>query len=228
MGDSITFTWRASQNADKWVRYSNTLLVSLNNRIYFREHQPPEHGDSAYLTVSDRVRAPAVTSPCFAVPEPQLQESRSDISSVYTISRPDDGKGGDDTIADSYLVCAISCYSCYPIPTFLNSSVSLSSHTLSNFICFPEIPSGLWARHPILTAERTRCMDYDEKWVRSLQLERGLCMVVTCDLPLRRQQRSAGRALLCRADCVNRPIGQSTRHYNLSRFCVDCEYPMSL
>ncbi|KAI9451309.1 hypothetical protein BJY52DRAFT_120522 [Lactarius psammicola] len=83
--------------------YSNTLLVSLNNRIYFREHQPPEHGDSAYLTVSDRVCTTAVTPPCFAIPEPQLRESRGDIFSIYTTSRTDNGKGSDDTIVNSYL-----------------------------------------------------------------------------------------------------------------------------
>ncbi|KAI9450729.1 hypothetical protein BJY52DRAFT_1215388 [Lactarius psammicola] len=32
----------------------NTLLVSLNNRIYFRDHKPPGHGDSAFVTVSSR------------------------------------------------------------------------------------------------------------------------------------------------------------------------------
>ncbi|KAI9445944.1 hypothetical protein H4582DRAFT_2069308 [Lactarius indigo] len=92
--------------------YSNTLLVSLNNRIYFREHELPGHGDCAYLTVSDRVRAAVPTPPFFAVHEPRLQESK------------------------------VSCDSSYPIPMFLTDSVSLSSHTISNVIRFPETPNG--------------------------------------------------------------------------------------
>ncbi|KAI9445949.1 hypothetical protein H4582DRAFT_2069312 [Lactarius indigo] len=78
--------------------YSNTLLVSLNNRIYFREHKPPGHGDSAYLTVSNRVRATALSSgsPCFAIPESQSRTSRGDNPQLCTISLTvglDEGKG---------------------------------------------------------------------------------------------------------------------------------------
>jgi hypothetical protein len=70
----------ASRNANKCARYSNTLLVSLNNRIYFREHQPPGNGDCTCLAVSDRVRAPEMSSPNFAIPEPQTQASKdSDV-----------------------------------------------------------------------------------------------------------------------------------------------------
>ncbi|KAH9041362.1 hypothetical protein EDB85DRAFT_2286330 [Lactarius pseudohatsudake] len=48
--------------------YSNTLLVSLNNRIYFREHQSSGRGNNAGLSVSKKIRATAVTSPCSAGP----------------------------------------------------------------------------------------------------------------------------------------------------------------
>jgi hypothetical protein len=78
----------ASQNAEKCDRYSNTLLVSLNNRIYFREHQLPEHGDSVHLPVSDR-QAIALSSLSFAESEPQPQSSKVVILPLYTI--PDQG-----------------------------------------------------------------------------------------------------------------------------------------
>ncbi|KAH9070989.1 hypothetical protein EDB83DRAFT_2517557 [Lactarius deliciosus] len=67
--------------------YSNTLLVSLNNRIYFREHKPPEHGVSAFNTVTDGVRATALSSPRFAVPGPQLRTSTGDNSRLCSISQ---------------------------------------------------------------------------------------------------------------------------------------------
>ncbi|KAI9439542.1 hypothetical protein H4582DRAFT_2074904 [Lactarius indigo] len=51
--------------------YSNTLLVSLNNRIYFRDHQAPELGDSVFITLPNRVRATTQSTLRFAVPEPQ-------------------------------------------------------------------------------------------------------------------------------------------------------------
>jgi len=104
------YTLRAGQNAEKVVRYTNTLLVSLNNRIYFREHLLPEHGDSAFLTAPDRVQRGTVLTPLrFAVPEPHQAASKSD---VIIISRPVDSNNskGDNTITDSYLVRAMSLY----------------------------------------------------------------------------------------------------------------------
>jgi hypothetical protein len=71
-----------NKNSDKCARYSNTLLVSLNNRIYFREHQPPKVGDSASPPISYRVRTAALSSLNFAVPEPQTQVSRASFSHV--------------------------------------------------------------------------------------------------------------------------------------------------
>ncbi|KAI9467407.1 hypothetical protein BJY52DRAFT_1182849 [Lactarius psammicola] len=82
--------------------YSNTLLVSLNNRIYFRDHKPPGYGDSTYPTVSDGVRATAPSSLHFAVPEPQPQTPTDDNLQLYTIAQTvelDEGKG-DDTSTD--------------------------------------------------------------------------------------------------------------------------------
>ncbi|KAI9451313.1 hypothetical protein BJY52DRAFT_120814 [Lactarius psammicola] len=69
--------------------YSNTLLVSFNNRIYFREHQSFIHSKSALegLPVSKRVRTITAISRRSAVPGPQLQASRGDIFPLYSISR---------------------------------------------------------------------------------------------------------------------------------------------
>ena len=104
--------------------------MSLNNRIYFREHQSPGNGNSASLSVFKRIRATAVTSPRSAVPEPQPQASKGDTFPLYSVSRPgnQDNSKGDDTGTDWSLVCAISCHKCYQIPTFLNGLVSLQPH----------------------------------------------------------------------------------------------------
>ncbi|KAH9070718.1 hypothetical protein EDB83DRAFT_359936 [Lactarius deliciosus] len=67
--------------------YSNTLLVSLNNRIYFREHQSSGRGNSADLPVSKRVRATAVTSPSFAVAKPPPQAQKGGTFPLYTITQ---------------------------------------------------------------------------------------------------------------------------------------------
>ncbi|KAH9048681.1 hypothetical protein EDB83DRAFT_1433123 [Lactarius deliciosus] len=123
--------------------YSNTLLVSLNNRIYFREHKPPGHGDSACLTVSDRVHATALSSGSlrFAVPESQSQTPTSDNSKLCTIAAQTvelgEGKGGDTSIRWS-LVSRNSRHGCYQRS---DRRGSLSSPTLGNAICFQTTPS---------------------------------------------------------------------------------------
>ncbi|KAH9041923.1 hypothetical protein EDB84DRAFT_1414771 [Lactarius hengduanensis] len=81
--------------------YSNTLLVSLNNRIYFREHKPPGHGDSACLTVSDPVHATELSPLCFAVPEPQPRTPPGDNFRLCTLAQTvelDMGEGDDTSI----------------------------------------------------------------------------------------------------------------------------------
>ncbi|KAI9467396.1 hypothetical protein BJY52DRAFT_1182834 [Lactarius psammicola] len=78
--------------------YSNTLLVSLNNRIYFRDHKPPGHGDSAFVTASVGVRATVLSSPSFALPEPQPRTPTGDNFQVSTIAPTvelDEGKVDD-------------------------------------------------------------------------------------------------------------------------------------
>jgi len=72
--------------------------VSLNNRIYFREHKPPGHGDSAYLTVSDGVRAKALSLPRFAVPVPQSRTPTGNSFQLSTMAQTvelDKGEGDD-------------------------------------------------------------------------------------------------------------------------------------
>ncbi|KAI9450731.1 hypothetical protein BJY52DRAFT_1419455 [Lactarius psammicola] len=77
--------------------YSNTLLVSLNNRIYFRDHKPPGHGDSAF-SVSELVHAATPSLPRFAVPEPQPRTPTGGNFQLSTIAQavePDEGKVDD-------------------------------------------------------------------------------------------------------------------------------------
>ncbi|KAI9445987.1 hypothetical protein H4582DRAFT_519778 [Lactarius indigo] len=106
--------------------YSNTLLVSLNNRIYFREHKPPGHGDSSFLTVTDGICPAAPSPPRFAVLGPQLRTPTGDSSQLSTISQPaevDRGKGdSDDTSTNWSPVGRTSRYRCYHMPTFFNGS----------------------------------------------------------------------------------------------------------
>ncbi|KAH9066146.1 hypothetical protein EDB87DRAFT_1589120 [Lactarius vividus] len=77
--------------------YSNTLLVSLNNRIYFREHLSPEHGDSPHPMISDRVRPTALSSLNFAVLEPRPRTPTIDNYSVLRLGNLDKD---DDTSTD--------------------------------------------------------------------------------------------------------------------------------
>ncbi|KAI9465773.1 hypothetical protein BJY52DRAFT_486109 [Lactarius psammicola] len=83
--------------------YSNTLLVTLNNRIYFRDHPPPEHGDSARIAVSGRVRTTALTSLSFAGADPRSQASTNDSFKLDTISQTVDleKRGGDGASTSS-------------------------------------------------------------------------------------------------------------------------------
>jgi hypothetical protein len=69
-------------------RYSNTLLVSLNNRIYFRDHPfRGVHGDSRYYVDS----APPSTFPSAVAPLTFAQNglrttSASDVVKLDTVS----------------------------------------------------------------------------------------------------------------------------------------------
>ncbi|KAI9433053.1 hypothetical protein H4582DRAFT_1028077 [Lactarius indigo] len=83
---------------------SNTLLVSLNNRIYLRDHQSPEYEDSACPPVLDRARVITETSLRFATPEPQPRALKDDIDvfsrSIIPQSVDLDNSRGDDTSTD--------------------------------------------------------------------------------------------------------------------------------
>ncbi|KAF8273647.1 hypothetical protein EI94DRAFT_1795053 [Lactarius quietus] len=86
--------------------YSNTLLVSLNNRIYLRDHQSPEHGDSASLPFHD---ATPITPLQFPLPEPQPRALMNRIFPRFFNSRPVDLNNGESghTGTDSLLGFAI-------------------------------------------------------------------------------------------------------------------------
>ncbi|KAH8998279.1 hypothetical protein EDB86DRAFT_3101887 [Lactarius hatsudake] len=91
--------------------YSNTLLVSLNNRIYFRERKPPGLGDSAFFVVTDGVRA---------VPGTQFQTPTDVIFQHSTISQAvkvDKGKGGDTNTTCSPGSVLQECRSITPLPS---------------------------------------------------------------------------------------------------------------
>lgn len=87
-------------NAHRSSRYSNTLLVSLNNRIYFREH--PRAGIHMESDESGRShRSTAITSLHFAqVGQPTQSNTLGDSDSfgLETLSHTNDTKRkkGDD------------------------------------------------------------------------------------------------------------------------------------
>ena len=77
--------------------------MSLNNRIYFRDHQPSV---SSGLQLSDRVHATAATSLHFAGTRPESQ-GLTDISfQLSTIAQTVElaPGNGDDTSANEFLV----------------------------------------------------------------------------------------------------------------------------
>ncbi|KAH9066143.1 hypothetical protein EDB87DRAFT_689181 [Lactarius vividus] len=79
--------------------YSNTLLVSLNNRIYFRDHQLSERGNNASIPDSDQLRATATTSLHFAETRPRSQAPTDDSFQLSTSTQMVElnRRKGDDT-----------------------------------------------------------------------------------------------------------------------------------
>ncbi|KAI9509581.1 hypothetical protein F5148DRAFT_1186280 [Russula earlei] len=69
--------------------YSNTLLLSLNNRIYFRDHPSPgSHGDNGYTVDTSQIRRPSVPSLTFARTELTTHTATiSDSSKFDTVSQ---------------------------------------------------------------------------------------------------------------------------------------------
>ncbi|KAI9444140.1 hypothetical protein H4582DRAFT_2071717 [Lactarius indigo] len=109
--------------------YSNTFLVSLNNRIYLRDHQSPEREDSACPPVPDRARAVTETPFHFVRPEPQPRILKKDIDifSHSIISRPVDLNNGrgDDTGTDRSLTHPRKCHLLPEDPEWM---VAMSPH----------------------------------------------------------------------------------------------------
>ncbi|KAH9019180.1 hypothetical protein EDB85DRAFT_2009461, partial [Lactarius pseudohatsudake] len=79
--------------------YSNTLLVSLNNRIYFRDRQSSERGDNASILDSDQLRATTVTSLHFVGTGPRSQAPTDDSFQLSTSTQTVElnRRKGDDT-----------------------------------------------------------------------------------------------------------------------------------
>jgi hypothetical protein len=79
--------------------YSNTLLVSLNNRIYLRDHQSPEYGNSGSPPSPVGARPSTMPPLEFALPEPQPRAIMNRIFPRFIVSRPVDLDNGrsDDT-----------------------------------------------------------------------------------------------------------------------------------
>ena len=96
------------------------MLVSLNNRIYFRDHLSLERGDIANLPASDGARDTTSTPLRFAIPELQPRALKIDISPHLNITWQADlvGIRGDNTSTDSPLVYELFCCNWYPIPAF--------------------------------------------------------------------------------------------------------------
>ncbi len=80
-------------------RYSNTLLLTLNNRIYFCDHPPPASlGDSACL---DSTCHPAASPLCFDQATPLESATISCTSARHNLTLPaleDAEKGQGDVI----------------------------------------------------------------------------------------------------------------------------------
>jgi hypothetical protein len=80
--------------------------VSLNNRIYLRDHLSPGYSDDARPTVPDQVRTRTITHPRFsdgAEPRSRSRVSTSDTFQLYDIPRRldlDKGNGDADGKAD--------------------------------------------------------------------------------------------------------------------------------
>ncbi|KAI9451326.1 hypothetical protein BJY52DRAFT_121975 [Lactarius psammicola] len=82
--------------------YSNTFLVSLNNRIYLRDRLSHVYHDNPRTTVSDRVRTgTVVTLSHFSGPEPQSRSSMSNTFQLYDIARPLDLDKGHGNAAST-------------------------------------------------------------------------------------------------------------------------------
>ena len=107
-------------------RYTNTLLVSLNNRVYLRDRLSPGNRDTAR---SMGVRTMIIAQPRSSGAEPRSRASTSGAFQLYDISRQSDLDNGYGDAADTKLPGTIRCSlpSHYPFLSFLNGLVSVFS-----------------------------------------------------------------------------------------------------
>ena len=159
---------------DRCVRYANTLLVNLNNRIYFRDHQPPGHGESADI-VSNRVCTTAQTSLRFAISEPDSFQ----LCSITQTVELETGEG-DDTILNLSQVSSIFRHSRLCIPISLDGSDPLSSPALQNAICVLMTLSQ-WSTISLLVVNRTSRTGCEAS---ATEFTLGCCKCASCDFLL--------------------------------------------
>src|SRR6266404_4069007 len=112
---------RLGQNADTYLRYSNTVLVSLNNRIYLRDHISCGRGNAKVFPVTDMSFPTSETPRCSAVPGTYPPASDCESFPVYTISEREDvnSSKSNDTHKNWILVC-------FPVTTVPDSNGSFS------------------------------------------------------------------------------------------------------
>ena len=128
-------TLPVNHNADKRPRYSNTLLVSLNNRIYFRDRSGSSRGgDTTHSTVASRVCTTGISSVDFSSAE---RQSRSHVEVIKLESfHTRDLKNGEGDSASINI----------PDPRYfslfhLRSNPTLPSHAPGNVIHMKTGPS---------------------------------------------------------------------------------------
>jgi len=89
----------------KTSRYTNTLMVSLNNRIYFRDHRTPGvQVDNDHIVESDQFRLSAMAPYRFSQVGPSAHStSIGDSFKLNTLSHTIDleKKGKGDTVSIS-------------------------------------------------------------------------------------------------------------------------------
>jgi hypothetical protein len=86
--------WLYGQYAHEGSRYTNTLLVSLNNRIYFRDHPP--RGVHVDTNDFDQGHRSATTSLHFAQAHTTTLGDGYKVKTISHTIDPEQGKGDDD------------------------------------------------------------------------------------------------------------------------------------
>ena len=111
-------------------RYSNTLLVSLNNRIYFRDHSGSSGDGDAHFTIPPPVHTARRESIHFATVETQLQ-SPVQVLKLETSSYSRDMESGH---VDSASINSDPRYVLFLVSPAIQFNISGSSNALGDII----------------------------------------------------------------------------------------------